>query len=487
MNKKRPILVILPIFVTPVWFAVIGCQAPRHEVYQTMLAERIKPRENVLTSTEPSTQPTDTPSKITADESCETESTTVSEPVDLAKAIALAIVNNPELKASKEDTYIAEKQIDIARSAFLPQVSASYNYAVMNQEISVPLLGTILDQDFNLTEVKVQWMICDFGRSLGRLEQTRFYKNIADEQYRRKKQTIIYQTSEAYYNVLRARKAKKVASEAVATAKSHLKMAQDMFAQEVVAKNDVLRAKVQVAEFEQLLIKAANAEKLTVSALNRMMGLNVNSPTQVLDVSDKPTFNGTLKDSMQSAIDHRPEFMQVQSAIRLQEAGADVARAEFAPEIYTTGAVLNIQGADYIDDTYAIADIGIRMNLYTGGRRLASYEQAKSQIKKAVETAKSVSDGIALQVKQAYLGIDEARSRLAVAEAAVSSAAENRRLVSEKYEQSLATPTEVADAETANLRAEQNYYSALYDYHFAIERLRYAVGVNDATVKIENN
>jgi outer membrane protein TolC len=404
-------------------------------------------------------------------------------PVDLERAIKLALANNPELKAVREDAAIADKNIDVARSAFWPQVSASYGYIMLNEQLSIPLLGTLLDQDFHMAELKVQWMLCDFGRSLGRLEQARFGKNIADLQYRRFRQTIIFQAADAYFNVLRAQKAKKVVGDALASARAHLKTAEDLYGQEIAAKNDVLRAKVQVAEFEQQRITAVNAEKLTISVLNRVMGVNVNCPTQIVDIQDKPSFEGTLPAALQQAIDHRPEFEQVQSAIRFQEAGEDVARAEFYPEIYAAGLVIQVDGAELVDGTYSLGNVGIRMDLFTGGRRSARLQQAHSRIIKAVETAKAVSDGIALQVKQSYLGIDEARSRLAVAEAAVSSANENRRLVLEKYKYTLATATDVADAEATNTRAEQNYYSALYDFHFAIERLNFAIGINDLNDK----
>jgi outer membrane protein TolC len=40
-----------------------------------------------------------------------------------------------------------------------------------------------------------------------------------------------------------------------------------------------------------------------------------------------------------------------------------------------------------------------------------------------------------------------------------------------------ATPTDVVDAELALTRAQQGYYTALYDYQVALARLAYAVGL----------
>jgi len=120
------------------------------------------------------------------------------------------------------------------------------------------------------------------------------------------------------------------------------------------------------------------------------------------------------------------------------------------------------------------------MDLFSGGRTTAQTRVAERRIRKAVETAKQVCDGISLEVKQALLSVDDAQERLAVAKKAVSQAQENLRLVENKYEQTAATPTDVVDAETLKTRAQLNYFTALYDYIVAVERLRYATGTNEA-------
>jgi len=67
-----------------------------------------------------------------------------------------------------------------------------------------------------------------------------------------------------------------------------------------------------------------------------------------------------------------------------------------------------------------------------------------------------------------------------VAEKALSAARENARLVQEKYASSLATATDVADAEAALTDSQEDYYRTLYDLMSAVERLYFAMGTNDA-------
>lgn len=320
-------------------------------------------------------------------------------------------------------------------------------------------------------------MIFECGNGLYR--QAKFGREITSTNYRRSRHSVIYQTTEAYFNVLRAQKAKEIAIDALYSSKSHLETAENLFSQEIVAKDNVLRAKVQVAEFKQQIIAAENAIRLTMNVLNRTMGVNVNRPTEIVDLTQKPEFNVALDWALQQAINHRPEFEQVQLGIRLRQEELTTAQAEFLPALFVANKLTHIEDTGELNKNVAFTEVGIQFNLYSGGRRTAQVHQAKRQITKAIEVAKAICDTIAFEVRQALLAIEDAKARLDVAETVISLAAENRRLVLEKYRNILATPTDVADVEAAHTKAQQNYYTALYDYIFALEQLQFAMGTND--------
>ncbi|MBW1723152.1 MAG: TolC family protein [Deltaproteobacteria bacterium] len=403
-------------------------------------------------------------------------------PLTLQDAIAIALTNNHTLKISNEDAGIAEQQVYVARSLFLPQVTAGYGYDIRDREVVQgfgPQTIPIAEKEFQRAELKVQMTIWDFGRSLGNYQQAQLGREIADLTMQRVRQNIIYQVTQAYFNVLRAQKARDIAAEALEQARAHLKTATSLYENGVVDKNDVLRAEVHVAEVRQQLISAENALKLSISVLNNVLGINVNSPTMVKGVTEAPEFQMDLVSALRTAIDHRPEFKLVQKSIRMEKAGLKAARAEHFPRIYVAGTLSRLDDDYQVHKNSALGEVGIQIDLFSGGRTTAQIRVAERRIQKAAETARQVCDGIALEVKQALLGIEEARKRLAVAKKAVSQAEENLRLVENKYRQTAATPTDVVDAETLKTRAQMNYFTALYDYIVAVERLRYAMGTNE--------
>ncbi|HRS96639.1 MAG TPA: TolC family protein, partial [Smithella sp.] len=58
----------------------------------------------------------------------------------------------------------------------------------------------------------------------------------------------------------------------------------------------------------------------------------------------------------------------------------------------------------------------------------------------------------------------------------IEQAEENFRIATERYKESIATSTEVLDAQTLLTRAKSDYINALGDYHIHLTRLQRAMG-----------
>ena len=119
--------------------------------------------------------------------------TAAGKPVSVVEAIKLAFRYQPRLRAQLESIAQAQGLQQIAFSTFLPMVAANYDVGeyslgVGGQPIRLgkglpgftftPGLGAIpfglnAGTNFELAELKVQWLLLDFGRRLGRYEQAR--------------------------------------------------------------------------------------------------------------------------------------------------------------------------------------------------------------------------------------------------------------------------------------------------------------------------
>ncbi|MBW2050140.1 MAG: TolC family protein [Deltaproteobacteria bacterium] len=413
-------------------------------------------------------------------------------PISLQEAVEIALKNNHTLREALEDTGIAGDEKDMARALFLPVVSAGYAYHRSDRQNAAliapddPRVPPFImsSEEFRTAEVKLMMTIWDFGRSLGTYNQAMLGQEISGLVYDRTRQRVILNVVMAYFDVLRARRGRIIAEESLAQANEHLKTAISFEKYGVVDMNDVLRAKVQAAEVKQMVIKAKNAVELAVSRLNSVLGVNVNSPTRVIDDTRIIPFSLSLKDCLRLAIEHRPEFEIVQKSIRIEEEGISTVRAGYLPRIYLAG------GYNWDDDDHVrYADssgglhrsnisgmIGIKIDLFSGGKTTAEMRRARKRLAKSEEKAKEVCDGISLQVKAAFLAVHEARERIKVTEQAMVQAEENLRLMNNKYRENVVTSIDVVDAETLLTRSKQNYYTALYDYIVSLARLENATG-----------
>src|SRR5262249_25767918 len=289
-------------------------------------------------------------------------------------------------------------------------------------------------------------------------------------------QTVVFDIGTAYYRVLQADAAVRVAQESVRLAESVLEVTRKSLKQGVVVRDAVLRAEVQLAQARRSLVAAERARLVAIAGLNQAIGINVSAPTEVVDRIDEPPFCLTLAESLQLAVDNRREFQVARRSIERAAEGDRVAKAEFAPRVYFEGVAASEGGHQTLHGTSETASINVRWNLFQGGQRLADLRSASSAIRAAVDQAALVCGSIAFEGNDAYRAVEAARKGIGLARPAVAQARENLRLVTVRYENGNATPTDIVDAQNSLTRAEQDLYTSQYDYLSALVRMDYATG-----------
>jgi outer membrane protein TolC len=418
------------------------------------------------------------------------------QPLTLPDAIALAFQLQPRLKTALESIRQAQGKQDIVFATFLPIATSGYSVGgfdlnaggtplqipgLANSFNFIPGLGAFpfglnIKTGFELAEFKLQWLICDFGRRLGRYNQAGLAVDIAQLQTQRAYQTVANDVAAAYYQVLRARSLRRIARAAVRRAEDDLDVAKKLAKGGVVVGEKVLRAEVALAETQRALDVAEEAETIAVAALNLAIGLNVSAATGVVDTADIPSFKLGLADCLQAAAGRR-EFQVARKSIQAAQVGARVACADFAPRIVADGSLFDFQQSSprgHAD--FALGFIKLEWGLFEGGKRVAEVHIADSRIREAMAQADSIADTIAFQVNQAYRQMVTARKGIERARPAVDQARENYRLVLARDRQGDAIPAEVTDAEAALTKSQQDYANSVYDYLTALERLQYAMG-----------
>ncbi len=419
-------------------------------------------------------------------------------PLTLPEAIEMAFHSQPRLRAQLETIGQARGLQQIAFSTFLPTVAGNYDVGGYSLGVGgqpIPLgkglpgfnftpgigalpIGLNLGTTFELAELKVQWLLLDFGRRMGRYDQSRLASAIAQLQTDRAYQTVADEVAIAYYNVLRSEALRRTAQDALRRAEEELADARNLQREGVVERAIVLRSEVQKAEARQQLHAATEEEFVALAGLSLAMGLKSDQPVRVVEPSQIPPLATSLADCLQTAVKERREFQVTRRTVEIAVEGTRVARADFAPKVIADGTLLDFQQqADKGHADLRLGFIRLDWTLFEGGRRIAATRVADSHVREAMAQAESIADNIAFQVNEAYrnavaawVGIDDARP-------AVDQASENYRLVRVRAREGAATSTEITDALASLTRAQQNYLNARYSYLIAMDRLEYAMGV----------
>jgi outer membrane protein TolC len=420
-------------------------------------------------------------------------------PLTLPEAIGLAFRRQPRLRAQLESIAQARGREQIAFSTFLPTVGGNYDVGGFTLDVGgenvlrlgqgiqgfnfIPFLGAVpvglnIQTGYELAELKVQWLLLDFGRRLGRYEQAKLAMDVAQLQTDRAFQTVANEVSVAYYGVLRAKALRRTSEDALRRAEMQLADARKLLAEGVVERETVLRAEVLLAETRQQLHAAVESEYVALAELDLAIGLKCNQPVTVVEPPAIPTFDGTLADCLQTAVRERREFRVARRAVEIATEGTRVARADFAPKVIADGTLLDFrQSSPTGHADLAVGFIRLDWTLFEGGRRIAETRVAESRVREAMAQAESIVDNIAFQVNEAYRRMVTARLGIEDARPAVDQARENFRLVRSRSLEGDATPTEITDAQASLTRAEQTYLNAVYSYLTSLARLEYAMGI----------
>jgi outer membrane protein len=410
--------------------------------------------------------------------------------ITLPEAIESAFRYQPRLRVYLESINEAQGRADVAFSPYLPTLSAGISgggfdldvtgqpqsFSFLPPGATVPI-GLNLESGYGLAEVRMQWLICDFGRRSGHYCQAELGVEIARLQTDRAYQTVANEVATAYYKVLQASALRRIAQEAVRRADDDLGVARKLEKGGVIEREKVLRVEVQLAQSQRLLENAEGALQIAVAGLNLAMGVNVTSPTSVVELSELPPPPSALSECLQAAATQRRELDVARAGMQVAHEGTRVAKADFLPKILAEGDYCNFeQASPRANLGLGLGFIKLEWGLFEGGRRVGELRVADSKTRAAAALADSIADTISFETFEAYRQMITAFRGIDLAKPAVTQAKENYRLVKARAAQGDATAAEITDAETALTRAEQDYLNSTYEYLTAGARLDYAIG-----------
>lgn len=296
--------------------------------------------------------------------------------------------------------------------------------------------------------------------------------------------------TDGYFTMLQADNMQKLSAESVTRLEDHLKNVQAQYDVGVVAKVDVLRSQVELANAKQTLIQAENAYQVSEANMNKIVGLPMDTNLKLDNLLVYNAYDKNMDDCLAYAAEHRPELMQAKYGVDAAKGALMVARSGHMPQV-AASATQQWSDSNWPGDEDGKWGVGVNvsLNVFDTGVTLSKIHGAEADLKKAEETYRNTVDSVNLDVRSNYLGLREAEKRIGTTKLAVEQADEDYRIAQLRYMSGVGTNTDVLDAQVALTQAKTNYTQALYDYNTSKTALETSIGVpmtNPATaVKVQ--
>ncbi len=407
---------------------------------------------------------------------------------DLDAVIRYGLTHNPGLGISRKNIEAERYNINAARAERMPRVDVGsgatrYRYPTPLTPIVIstfPLNPNDLpDFERTIYDVGATFRLPLYrgGRIVGNIRIAEMRKALADDNYATTRQELVYNLTSVYHKILQLKRLAESNAASVTQFSAHKANVEQQLAVGSVARLDLLKTEVELAHARENLLAVQNNLDSAFELLRDLMGMEEKQP---ITIADHPASGGAALPAEEQAVDEalmrRPDYHAVARKKAIAEQRVRVAQGRHFPDVYAAGQYTENAGTGtgFKENWY----VGVRLTVpvLDGGLIRSEVDRERAELEKTREEERQVRLAIVREVKDARIAIINADDRIKVTEAAIASAKEALRVEMLKYETGAGTSTDVIDARTASLRAQTDYYQALYDREVALSALKKATG-----------
>ena len=413
----------------------------------------------------------------------------------LKEAISMALENNNLIKAAGYRATAAHQGIAIASSRYYPQLLFEETFAASNAPTQTFMMkldeSRFTQEDFEISNLNHPGTWHDFKTGLT-LQQTLYSpslapaRNIAVKTAEKEllnvdavKQDIAFQVLRLYLDVQRSEARFKAAEKAVTEAQEHRRLATVRSSAGTGLRSDELRARTHLSSAEQQLITALNDRILAKMHLAITVGLKDGDKADIAEPLTRLSRPPQPDELTMAALENRSELRQSRVELEKADASLRLARSGYLPALDAFASYqLHAKDVPFGSDNDAwMAGVTFKWHLFDGFRTNHERDREAAGRSAAAQLLESKTKEIKFQVQESFLRREEMGKRLEVARHALLDAEETVRLLSRRFENSLATMVELLDAQTALNQARANLVDTEANYALAGGRVYYAAGI----------
>lgn len=409
--------------------------------------------------------------------------------LSLSEAVDLGVRNSKNLKLAQSKIDQAIVRYHQALDSRLPtgSVSYTYNHAEIlankvqltpeQQPIILPKRADAAIGIAGLQEVLFAGNKLRYAR-----ESTQLLTDIARLDADKDQEEIVYNITNAYYNLYKLQQSKKVVDQNLQAIDRQIKQAQRFFEQGIVTKNDVLRFQLQRSNVELSGVDLETNRKIVVYNLGILLDLPDNTDLQTEELQNPVNEAPALATFMETAFANRQELKSLSLNSQVADLNIKSIKADAMPTVLvgTNAYYVNLKGPflpqtnGYIAPVTAAATVAWNFDrIWQNKNKISEARIQKTQLD---ITRDLTTDQVKTEVNQNYQNYVKALERIKILETSIVQARENDRTTASQYQNKVATATERVDAQSELFQAQINLELARADAQIAYYTLLKSTG-----------
>ncbi|MGI6073239.1 MAG: TolC family protein [Fermentimonas sp.] len=306
-------------------------------------------------------------------------------------------------------------------------------------------------------------------------------ENIAKENVVLTKAEVLVKTDEAYWRTSSLQEKVKLAKSYESLLDQLVTDLENMYAEGIITRNDLLKAQVSQNEAKLKVIKAENGLALSRMALAQIIGAENEDITLSETVTDNETSDALGLIDSNSSIDNRAEIVMLKEKLSIMESSQNIERSKFMPDILLTGGYgwMNPNPYNGLKKEFGgdwNVGVVVSMPIFTWGERKHNLSSAKLKTQKAQLELEEAREMIDLQIRQNQYKYTEAIRKAEFTQLAKNQAEENMNVAKENLREGMTRLTELLEAQVQWENASSEHIDALIEIKTAKSELDKSTG-----------
>ena len=405
----------------------------------------------------------------------------------LKEAREYALKNSYNIKTSKKDYEIAEKQISEIRATGLPQINGEANFQnfldIPTQVLPANAFNPAADPnelvpirfgtDYSAYgQLQASQLIFD-GSYIVALQASKVYAKSALQNMKKTEFEVIEEVSNAYYGAIAAKENLEILKQNLEKNNKIYEESKIILENGLLEETEVEQLELALSNIKNSINRAERQEKVSLQLLKFLMGMDINTNIE-LTSNLETLMNEAAQDALGSQTfnpEQNIDFQLVQTQKDLMKLNLRREKFMYMPTVsgffnYRQDAFRNeFSFFDNEKDWFPATIWGLRLSLpiFDSGQKQAKIKQAKYDFEKAEIMEKQVSQSLIMQLERSKGDLESAIERFTTEKRNIEIAQkiQNNNLI--KYQEGIISSIELNQSQTQLLSTQANYINAIFD------------------------